>query len=82
MISIRANLAVPILLFVLVTNGAIAAQSASILKPGVKDVQVPFASLKPSATLKIGKMADWVLVTTDAVWVTLRCQIRAWARYS
>jgi virginiamycin B lyase len=69
MISIRANLAVPIL-FVLVTNGAIAAQGASILKPGVKDVQVPFASLKPSATLKIGKTADWVLVTTDAVWVT------------
>jgi streptogramin lyase len=35
----------------------------------VKGVQVPFASLKPSATLKIGGTADWVLVTDDAVWV-------------
>jgi YVTN family beta-propeller protein len=38
-------------------------------KPGVKEVQVSFASLKPSATIKIGKTADWVLVTEDAVWV-------------
>lgn len=69
MISIRANIAAPILLFMLVTNGTIAAQSAKIPKPGVKGVQAPFASLKPSATLKIGKTADWVLVTDDAVWV-------------
>jgi virginiamycin B lyase len=38
-------------------------------KPGVKEVQVPFASLKPSATIKIGGTADWVLVTDDSVWV-------------
>src|SRR5262244_643118 len=38
-------------------------------KPGVKEVQVPFSSLKPSATIKIGRTADWVLVTEDAVWV-------------
>ncbi len=38
-------------------------------KPGVKEVQVSFASLKPSATIKIGETADWVLVTEDAVWV-------------
>jgi len=31
-------------------------------KPGVKEVQVSFASLKPSATIKIGETADWVLV--------------------
>jgi streptogramin lyase len=37
--------------------------------PGVKEVQVPFQSLQPSATFKIGKTADWVLVTDDAVWV-------------
>src|ERR1700751_3376397 len=37
--------------------------------PGVKELQVPFSSLKPSATFKIGKTADWVLVTDDAVWV-------------
>src|SRR5690349_16394111 len=36
---------------------------------GVKEVQVPFQSLKPSATFKIGKTADWVLATDDAVWV-------------
>jgi streptogramin lyase len=35
----------------------------------VKEVQVPFASLKPSATIKIGGTADWVLITDDAVWV-------------
>src|SRR5438270_1175462 len=40
-----------------------------LLPPGVKEAQVPFHSLKPSATFKIGKTADWVLVTDDAVWV-------------
>lgn len=38
-------------------------------KPGVKEVEVPFASLKASATIKIGGTADWVLITNDAVWV-------------
>jgi DNA-binding beta-propeller fold protein YncE len=38
-------------------------------KPGVKEVQRPFDSLKPSATIKVGGTADWVLVTDDAVWV-------------
>jgi streptogramin lyase len=69
MSAIRLNVALPTLLFLLATSGAIAAQSASAPKPGVKGVQVPFASLKPSATLKIGGTADWVLVTDDAVWV-------------
>jgi virginiamycin B lyase len=40
-----------------------------IPQQGVKEVQVPFQSLKPTATFKIGKTADWVLVTDDAVWV-------------
>ena len=40
-----------------------------IAEPGVREVQVPFQSLQPSATFKIGKRADWVLVTDDAVWV-------------
>jgi streptogramin lyase len=35
----------------------------------VKEVQTPFASLKPSATIKVGGTADWVLITDDAVWV-------------
>lgn len=38
-------------------------------KPGVKEVQFPFAGLKPAATVKVGRTADWVLVTGDAVWV-------------
>ncbi len=38
-------------------------------KPGVKEVQTSFESLKPSATFKIGRTADWVLVTDDAVWI-------------
>ncbi len=38
-------------------------------KPGVKEVQVPFTRLKPSATIKIGGTADWVLIADDAVWV-------------
>jgi len=40
-----------------------------VAQPGLKKVQVPFQSLQPSATFKIGKTADWVLVTDDAVWV-------------
>jgi virginiamycin B lyase len=40
-----------------------------VLRPGVKEVQVPFASLKPSATFKVGGTADWVLITNDAVWL-------------
>jgi virginiamycin B lyase len=34
----------------------------------VKQVQLPFAALKPSATFQIGATADWVLVTDDSVW--------------
>lgn len=69
MSAIRLNIALPTLFFLLATSGAIAAQSANAPKPGVKGVQVPFTSLKPAATLKIGGTADWVLVTDDAVWV-------------
>ena len=42
----------------------------NVPKPGLKDVQVPFASIKASATIKVGGTADWVLVTGDAVWVS------------
>lgn len=55
------------------TTLAMVAQTAGsesdLAKPGVKEVQVSFASLKPSATIKIGGTADWALVTDDAVWV-------------
>jgi streptogramin lyase len=40
-----------------------------IAPPRIKEVQVPFASLKPEATFKIGENADWVEITDDAVWV-------------
>jgi virginiamycin B lyase len=40
-----------------------------IARPGLEKVQVPFASLKPEATFKIGENADWVEITDDAVWV-------------
>jgi virginiamycin B lyase len=38
-------------------------------KPGVPSVQVPFANLKPEAVFQIGKVADWVAITPDSVWV-------------
>lgn len=38
-------------------------------KPGIPAIQVPFNSLKPSATFKVGGTADWVQITENAVWV-------------
>jgi virginiamycin B lyase len=73
MIVIRSDLILRTLLFLLLlASGTVAAQSASESnhpKPGVKEVQVPFASLKASATIKVGGTADWVLITDAAVWV-------------
>jgi YVTN family beta-propeller protein len=40
-----------------------------VARPGVREVQRPFALLKPSATFKIGGSADWVLVGDESVWV-------------
>jgi len=58
------------LLIVCSTAPALTAQLKAVKpKPGVPDVQVPFGSLRPSATFKIGGTADWVLATDDAVWV-------------
>lgn len=31
--------------------------------------QVPFNALKPQVMLKVGRTADWVMVTPNAVWV-------------
>ena len=62
-----------VIAFVVATSILLAAQNTNperqITKPGVKQVQVPFAELRPSVTFKIGGTADWVLVTDDAVWV-------------
>jgi len=43
--------------------------ASKISKPGTKEVQVPYSSITPTTTIKIGRTADWVLVTQDAVWV-------------
>jgi virginiamycin B lyase len=64
------RIAIAGLLFACSTAPALTAQRKAVRpKPGVTDVQVPFGSLKPSATIKIGGTADWVLVTDNAVWV-------------
>ena len=61
------------LLLVVLTGQIALAQTSgtkpNIQRPGVKEVQVPFASLKSVATFKVGGTADWVLTTADAVWV-------------
>jgi virginiamycin B lyase len=76
MIAIRSNCilaATTLLIILLAASGTTVAQTPSaesnMPKPGVKEVQVPFASLKPTATIKVGGTADWVLITDDAVWV-------------
>src|SRR5579872_3193417 len=54
-------------LTILPTRGSGAERLVS--KPGIKELQVPYSSIKPTATIKIGGTADWVLATEDAVWV-------------
>lgn len=62
-----------IILLLLVAEHPVLAQApdteGNVPKAGIKEVQVPFASLRPAVTFKIGGTADWVLVTKDAVWV-------------
>jgi virginiamycin B lyase len=64
---------VQIFLLLTVADGVVLGQAPTLVgnvaRPGVKEVQIPFASLRPTATFKIGGTADWVLVTEDAVWV-------------
>src|SRR5580658_7384713 len=45
------------------------AHAASAAPPNLGAVQRPFAGLEPVATLAVGKTADWVVITGDAVWV-------------
>ncbi len=47
----------------------IATAAAAAPPPALKAVQVPFADLHPSPTLKLGKTADWVASSPGAVWV-------------
>jgi hypothetical protein len=64
-----------LLLFVLTAFQAALAQTSGteslVPRPGVTEVQVPFASLKSIATFKVGETADWIFVTDDAVWVAV-----------
>jgi len=38
-------------------------------RPGVKEVQTPFATVKATATFTIGGEADWIAVAGSSVWV-------------
>jgi virginiamycin B lyase len=62
-----------LLLLLIATCGTVSAQNAgaewNVTKPEIKEVQVLFSSIKPTATFKVGGTADWVLVTDNAVWV-------------
>lgn len=74
MISIRSRPTLtasmmPLLALAGIIAVQISCSGSHVTKPGVKEVQGPFADLKPVATIKIGGTADWVLVTDDAVWV-------------
>jgi len=53
----------------LISSAGVVSPARNIPKPGIKEVQIPFASLKPSAVIRIGGTADWVLITQDSVWV-------------
>jgi virginiamycin B lyase len=62
--------AVPLLLLTLLLAApAASAAEPPAGKPGVAGVQGPFADLKPEAVFQIGKVADWVAITPDSVWV-------------
>ena len=56
----RPHLVLPVLAIFLI---------AAAPSPVPKRLQTPFASLHPVAVLQLGKTADWVLPTDDAVWV-------------
>jgi YVTN family beta-propeller protein len=38
-------------------------------RPGIKEVQVPFSSLKATRTFNVGGHADWIAVSDRSVWV-------------
>src|SRR5579863_9271543 len=60
------KLVIPLLAILLMQSSGV---GQSVPKPGIKEVQVPYSSIKPSVTMKIGGTADWVQVTENAVWV-------------
>jgi virginiamycin B lyase len=68
-ISNAPKFVIPLLTGLTIVLVQISGCKRSIPKPGVKEVQVPYSSIKPSVTISIGGTADWVLVTDSAVWV-------------
>jgi len=68
-ISNAPKFVVPLLTGLTILLVQISGCKRSVTKPGVKEVQVPYSSIKPSVTISIGGTADWVLVTDSAVWV-------------
>ncbi len=76
--GIRIRRALFLLVLIVLLTGVIAlsprfygrVKEVEVPADSLKEVKVPFDSLKPTATFKIGRNADWVLVTDDAVWVT------------
>lgn len=69
MVSNPPKFVVPLLVGLAILLVQISGCKRSVLKPGVKEVQVTYSSIKPSVTISIGGTADWVLVTDSAVWV-------------
>jgi virginiamycin B lyase len=61
-----------LLLVVLMTCRALQAQTSvtdwNIARPGVKEVQVPVASLKITTKFKVGRHPDWILISGDTIW--------------
>jgi DNA-binding beta-propeller fold protein YncE len=47
----------------------LAGAAAAAPPSGLAAVQRPMTDLKPTAVLKLGKTADWVVIAGDAVWV-------------
>jgi len=68
-ISNAPKFVVPLLTGLTILLLQISGCKRSVPKPGVKEVQVSYSSMKPSVTISIGGTADWVLVTDSAVWV-------------
>src|SRR5665213_990056 len=52
-----------------VVSATVVAWSVAIIAADYGVTPRPIAELKPSATIHVGKTADWVAITADAVWV-------------
>jgi streptogramin lyase len=52
-----------------VVSAIIVSWSGAIVAAGDGVTTRPVGELKPSATIHVGKTADWVVITPDAVWV-------------